>query len=51
MKSKILPLVAMGIIGGLEITALLMGVDGQLFSVVVAIIAGLGGYAAGKAIK
>ncbi len=34
----------------LEVVALLKGVDGQVLSTVFAVIAGLGGYAVGKAV-
>ena len=38
------PIVAMICIAGLEVIALLKGVDGAVFGIVVAAIAGLGGY-------
>jgi len=37
-------LVAMGCLTALEMTALITGLDGQLFTVVIAAIAGIGGY-------
>ena len=40
--------VAMVVIGALEWKALEMGINGQLFGVVVAAIAGLAGYTLGK---
>jgi len=40
--------VAIACLTTLEMTALIMGVDGIVFSVVVGAIAGLGGYAVGK---
>ena len=38
------PIVAMLCIAGLEALALIRGIDGALFGIVVAAIAGLGGY-------
>jgi len=40
--------VAISCLTALEMTALIMGIDGTALSVVVAAIAGLGGYAIGK---
>jgi len=42
MKYK--TIVAMAIIGGLEAYALYLGVDGQVLSLVIGILSGLGGY-------
>ena len=41
-------IVAMACLTTLEMTALIMGVDGAVFAVVVAAVAGLGGYTIGK---
>jgi len=41
-------IVAISCLTVLEMTALIMGVDGAVFSVVIAAIAGLGGYTIGK---
>jgi len=41
-------LVAISCLTCLEMTALIMGVDGALFGVVIAAIAGLGGYTVGS---
>lgn len=40
-----IPLVAILVIGGMETTAVIKGVDGALFSVAIAAIAGIAGYA------
>jgi len=41
-------IVALGCITALESLALYLGIDGQALSIVVAALAGLGGYALGK---
>lgn len=41
---KWIPIMAMGFIFALEAIALLKGVDGALFGIVIAALAGLGGY-------
>ena len=51
MERLVKGLVAMGCLTTLEMTALIMGIDGALFGVVIAAIAGIGGYAVGKAKK
>lgn len=41
---KLIPIVAMVCIAGLEALAMFRGIDGALFGIVIAALAGLGGY-------